>query len=116
MRVGSPATTDFGWLYDFMSECNKRNYRVEYVAIHAYWGGSGGSVVVSSVKDWYNKLKEVHEKTGRPLWITEWNNGANWTHETWPSDKAAQQEKQRLFMTEILAMMDTCKFIERYSV
>ena len=116
MRVGSPATTDFGWLYDFMSECNKRNYRVDYVAIHAYWGGSGGSVVVSSVKDWYNKLKEVHEKTGRPLWITEWNNGANWTHETWPSDKAAQQEKQRLFMTEILAMMDTCKFIERYSV
>lgn len=61
-------------------------------------------------------MKEVHEKTGRPLWITEWNNGANWTHETWPSDKAAQQEKQRLFMTEILAMMDTCKFIERYSV
>ncbi|WP_455587084.1 glycosyl hydrolase [Bacteroides sp.] len=116
MRVGTPATTDFSWLYNFMTECNKRNYRVDYVAIHAYWGGSGSAVTVSSVKDWYNKLKEVHEKTGRPLWITEWNNGANWTHESWPSDKAEQQEKQRKFMTEILAMMDTCKFIERYSV
>lgn len=116
MRVGSPATTDFSWLYNFMDECKKRNYRVDYVAIHAYWGGSGSAVTVSSVRDWYNKLKEVHEKTGRPLWITEWNNGANWTHEGWPSDKAGQQEKQRKFMEEILAMMDTCKFVERYSV
>ncbi|MDE6134334.1 MAG: hypothetical protein K2F79_02025, partial [Muribaculaceae bacterium] len=64
----------------------------------------------------YKKLKEVHERTGRPIWITEWNNGANWTHESWPSDKAAQQEKQRKFMAEVLEMMDTCSFIERYSV
>ncbi len=116
LRLGSPATTDFSWLYRFMDGCRERNYRVDYVAIHAYWGGSGSSVQVTSVKDWYNKLKEIHEKTGCPIWITEWNNGANWTHESWPSDKAAQQEKQRAFMEEVLAMMDTCDFIERYSV
>lgn len=116
LRLGSPATTDFAWLHRFMDECDKRNYRVDYVAIHAYWGGSGSAVQVSSVKDWYRKLKEIHEKTGRPIWITEWNNGANWTHEAWPSDKAEQQEKQRKFMEEVLAMMDTCSFIERYSV
>ncbi|MDE6853603.1 MAG: hypothetical protein K2J38_00940, partial [Muribaculaceae bacterium] len=104
------------WLYRFMDECRNRNYRVDFVAIHAYWGGRGSSVQVSSVKDWYKKLKEVHDRTGCPLWITEWNNGANWTHETWPSDKAAQQEKQRRFMEEVLEMMDTCSFIERYSV
>lgn len=116
LRVGSPATTDFRWLYDFMKQCREHNYRVDYVAIHAYWGGSGSSVQVSSVSDWYAQLREVHERTGCPLWITEWNNGANWTHEGWPSDKAQQQEKQRKFMEEILAMMDTCSFIERYSV
>jgi len=116
MRLGSPATTDFRWIYDFMKKCREHNYRVDYVAIHAYWGGRGSSVQVNSVRDWYNKLREVHEKTGCPLWITEWNNGANWTHEAWPSDKAGQQEKQRKFMEEVLAMMDTCSFIERYSV
>ncbi len=116
LRLGSPATTDFSWLYRFIDECDARNYRVDYVAIHAYWGGSGSAVQVSSVKDWYKKLKEVHEKTGRPIWITEWNNGANWTHESWPADKSAQQEKQRKFMEEVLQMMDTCSFIERYSV
>ncbi len=116
LRLGSPATTDFAWLYRFMDECRSRNYRVDFVAIHAYWGGRGSSVQVSGVRDWYKKLKEVHDRTGCPLWITEWNNGANWTHETWPSDKAAQQEKQRRFMEEVLEMMDTCSFIERYSV
>ncbi len=116
MRLGSPATTDFSWLYRFMDACRERNYRVDYVAIHAYWGGSGSSVQVGSVDDWYRHLREVHVKTGRPLWITEWNNGANWTHEAWPADKAARQEKQRKFMEEVLAMMDTCSFIERYSV
>lgn len=116
LRLGSPATTNFSWLYNFMDEARKRNYRVDYVAIHAYWGGRGSAVQVSSVSEWYAKLKEIHEKTGRPLWITEWNNGANWTHEPWPSDKSEQQEKQRKFMEEVLAMMDTCSFIERYSV
>lgn len=116
MRLGSPATTDFSWLYNFLDECDKRNYRVDYVAIHAYWGGSGSSVQCSSVRDWYNALKEVHERSGRPIWITEWNNGANWTHEGWPSDDAARKEKQRAFIEEVLAMMDTCSFIERYSL
>ena len=115
-RLGSPATTDFNWIYNFMSECRRLNYRVDYVAIHAYWGGRGSSVVCSTVDDWYKALKEVHEKTGRPLWITEWNNGANWTHEGWPDTEAEQKEKQRKFITEILAMMDTCSFIERYSI
>lgn len=116
LRLGSPATTDFNWLYRFMEECDKRNYRVDYVAIHAYWGGSGSAVQVSSIDDWKRKLTEIHERTGRPIWITEWNNGANWTHESWPSDKAGQQEKQRKFMEEVLAMMDECDFIERYSI
>lgn len=115
-RLGSPATTDFNWLYNFMSECRKRNYRVDYVAIHAYWGGRGSSVVCSTIDDWYKKLKEIHEKTGCPIWITEWNNGANWTHEGWPDTKPEQQEKQRKFIEDILAMMDTCSFIERYSI
>lgn len=109
LRLGSPATTDFNWLYDFMSEAKKQNYRVDYVVIHAYWGGLSGS-------DWYDKLKEVHQKTGRPLWIKEWNNGANWTTEDWPSGMEAQYEKQLRDLKSILMVMDTASFIERYSI
>ena len=109
LRLGSPATTNFSWLYSFMSECRKKNYRVDYVVIHAYWGGLSGD-------EWYARLKEVHDKTGCPIWIKEWNNGANWTNEGWPSGTEAQQQKQLNDLKSILTVMDTCSFVERYSI
>ena len=109
LRLGSPATTNFSWLYEFMSECNKRNYRVDYVVIHAYWGGLGAD-------EWYKQLKDVYDHTKRPLWIKEWNNGANWTKEGWPSGTEEQQQKQLRDLKGILQVMDTCSFVERYSI
>ena len=109
MRLGSPATTNFSWLYSFMNECRKKNYRVDYVVVHAYWGGLSGL-------EWYNKLKDIYDHTHRPIWIKEWNNGANWTKETWPSGTSEQQAKQLRDLKEILTVMDTCSFVERYSI
>lgn len=109
LRLGSPATTNFTWLYSFMDQCKKRNYRVDYVVVHAYWGGMSPS-------QWYRDLKTVHERTGRPIWIKEWNNGANWTNEGWPSGKDEQYAKQLRDLTAIIGLLDTCSFIERYSI
>lgn len=113
LRIGSPACTNFSWLYSFMDSCKAKNYRVDYVAVHAYWGGKSPS-------NWYNDLKYIHDRTGRPIWITEWNNGANWTTETWPTtDKslsAANAAKQLADLKGILAVLDTASFIERYSI
>ncbi|HEY6914906.1 MAG TPA: glycosyl hydrolase, partial [Paludibacter sp.] len=52
LRVGSPACTNFSWLYQFMDSCKAHNYRVDYVAVHAYWGGT-------SPANWYNDLKYI---------------------------------------------------------
>ena len=60
LRLGAPATTDFSWLYDFMTKCKNNNYRVDYVVIHAYWESL-------TPQQWYNRLKEVYDKTGRPI-------------------------------------------------
>ena len=114
MRLGAPAVTNNSWLYSFMEECDRRNYRVDYVAYHAYWGGK-------SPQNWYNDLKAIYNRTGRKLWITEWNNGANWTTESgWPdSDKsytAANAQKQLNDLKAILQVLDTAGFIERYSI
>ncbi|MDR0546507.1 MAG: T9SS type A sorting domain-containing protein [Dysgonamonadaceae bacterium] len=122
LRIGSPAIADnVTWLYNFMDECKRLNYRVDFVAIHAYWGGSGGAFNAYTngevdINKWYNRLKEIHTRTGRPLWITEWNNGANWTNETWPANVAAQEAKQLADLQKIINMMDTCSFVERYSI
>ncbi|MEI7502619.1 MAG: glycosyl hydrolase, partial [Paludibacter sp.] len=113
LRVGSPACTNFSWLYQFMDSCKAKNYRVDYVAVHAYWGGK-------SPANWYNDLKYIHTMTGRPIWITEWNNGANWTTESWPtadhSLSAVNAAKQLADLKAILTVLDTASFIERYSI
>lgn len=109
LRLGAPATTNFSWLYEFMNKARQLNYRVDYVPIHAYWGGMSGN-------EWYAALKAIHDRTGCPLWITEWNNGANWTKEGWPTGTAEQQAKQLADLKDILTVMDTASFVERYSI
>ena len=117
LRLGSPSPSDpFGsngaWLYEFLDSCKARNYRVDYVAVHCYWA--------KSPQQWYNDLKYVHDRTGLPIWITEWNNGANWTNETWPtSDRSysdANATKQLNDIKAILNVLDTASFVERYSI
>ena len=110
LRIGSPACTDFSaWLYPFMDSIKAHNYRCDYVVIHAYWGGYSAS-------QWYSALKAIHDKTGRPLWIKEWNNGATWTTETWPDDYGTALTKQYNELKAILNVMDTAHFVERYSI
>lgn len=118
LRIGSPSWSNpwggnGGTLFDFIKKCDELNYRVDFVALHCYWGGK-------TPINWYNDLKYVYEATGRPLWITEWNNGANWTTEGWPdSDRSyteANAQKQLNDIKGILQVLDTAHFIERYFI
>ena len=118
LRIGSPAVANpFGsWLYNFLDSCDAKNYRVDYVVVHCYWGGK-------SPQNWYNDLKYIADKTKRPLWITEWNNGANWTTESWPNRTSdglflteANAQKQLNDIKGILQVLDTASFVERYAI
>lgn len=116
LRLGSPSVSDNScledWLYKFMDECKKRNYRVDYVAVHAYWGPDQ----MKSPEEWYKKLQEIHLRTGKPIWLTEWNIGANWTKEPWPNNVKDQQAKMIRDLKNILTVLDTASFVERYSI
>lgn len=105
LRLGSPAPSDGGleWLYQFIDRCDAMNYRVDFVAMHWYMGGQ-------TPQQFYNRLKAIHERTKRPIWITEWNNGANWTccKPTYPQQAEA--------IADFLHMLDTTSFVERYSL
>ena len=104
LRLGSPATTDGGlnWLYSFIDQADALNYRVDFVAVHYYQNNwTAGQM--------YNWLRNIHLRTGRPLWITEWNNGCNWTtpHPTY------QQNATKI--NELITMLAATPFVERYS-
>jgi hypothetical protein len=77
LRLGSPAPTNFSWLYEFVTECERLNYRLDFVAIHSYW--------YTSMSSWRSQLTAVWNNAGRPIWVTEWNNGANWTSHNFPN-------------------------------
>ena len=109
LRVGSPAPTDGGsnWLYQFMDKADSAGYRVDFVAVHFYRG-------CQTPQQFYNFLKATYDRTKRPIWITEWNNGANWTSSTGcPKPTYAEQAaKIQAFVT----MLDTARIVERYSL
>ena len=58
-----------------------------------------------------NFLEEIHRRTKRPIWITEWNNGANWTKHRDPNPK-----EQREAIAEMIKMLDKTPFVERYAL
>jgi hypothetical protein len=113
LRVGSPAPTDGGrssWLYPFIQQADAADLRVDFVAVHYYWcyNPSNASGAATQM---YNFLKEVYDNTGRPIWVTEWNNGANWTGCGDPT-----YAQQAAAIGKMIDMLDSTPWIERYAI
>ncbi|MEX1117032.1 MAG: glycosyl hydrolase [Akkermansiaceae bacterium] len=114
LRVGSPSPTDGGrnWLYSFMDQANANNYRVDFLAVHYYWGFSNANDPAGAANQMYNFLKEIYDRTGKPIWVTEFNNGANWT--TGVPDPTFSQQAATL--QAMIDMLEGTPWIERYSI
>lgn len=113
LRVGSPATSDpFNpWMAAFMTQAEAKNYRVDYMPIHCYW--------YKSAAQWTSDLQSVYNKYHRPLWITEWNIGANWTGNNFPDGPTlltdANATKHKSDLAGILTVLENTDYVERYS-
>lgn len=113
LRLGAPAVSDGGrdgWLYPFMDQADAAGLRVDYVPVHYYWCASPVSDPAAAANQFYNFLKATYDRVKRPLWITEWNNGANWTGCGDPT--AAQQQAA---INAMIDMLDSTPFVERYA-
>lgn len=95
LRLGSPApasTNGNNWLKNFMNICDELNYRVDFMVTHAYQNQNAGWW------EWYIDLTSRGNRTleeagvHRPVWVTEWNNGANWTSESWPTAEGPRRD------------------------
>ncbi len=106
LRLGSPCTTDgtIDWLYEFLDKAKERGYRVDFITVHYYKGGWSDEKFIRWMRD-------IHERTGLPLWVTEFNNGARWVKGHNPNLK--QNAK---VLAGYCKIMDECDFIERYAV
>jgi hypothetical protein len=103
MRLGSPCPAgNKQLLYDFIAKCDQLNYRVDFVTLHDYGEGTA--------QQFYNNCKTLHDKTGRPVWVTEFNYGGTWT----PGRPTYAQSAARI--KEIIEKYDVEGIIERYAI
>jgi hypothetical protein len=114
LRVGSPATSDpfNAWMGSFMAQAEAKNYRIDYVALHCYW--------YKSAAQWKSDLQNIYDKYHRPIWITEWNIGANWTGNSFPDGPVmltdANATKHKNDLAGVLDVLETTDYVERYSL
>jgi Concanavalin A-like lectin/glucanases superfamily/Glycosyl hydrolase catalytic core/Alpha-L-arabinofuranosidase B (ABFB) domain/Ricin-type beta-trefoil lectin domain-like/Putative Ig domain len=114
LRVGSPATTDGGinsWLFPFMTQTASENKRVDFVAAHYYRSYWNPGDPWNAANQFYNYLLNIYNNTRKPIWVTEWNNGANWTGD--PDPTFAQQQAT---VSAMLDMLENAHFVERYAI
>ena len=110
-RLGSPAMASNlnGWLYPFIDSIDARGWRCDFIAVHAYYYEDWGA--------WQNTLKAIHERTGRPIWITEMNYGANWTG--WPGSNtkgnAENYAIEKQHFAPVIDGLESTGWIERYA-
>ena len=114
LRVGAPAVTDggLGWLNDFMDAANAAGMRVDYVPVHYYRSYWNKNDPQGAANQMFNFLQSVHNATGLPVWVTEFNNGANWTDNA--HDPSTAQNRDAV--QAMIQMMDDTPWVERYAI
>jgi autotransporter-associated beta strand protein len=110
LRVGAPAVSSSGvsgqglsWLYSFMSQATNLGYRVDYIPVHLYkcsW----------TTAQFSNYLAGVYQTTGKPVWVTEFNDT------DFSSGCNQSQSSEASAIGGYISMMEACPFVERYSV
>ena len=101
MRIGSPSPTDAGWLKNYVQYCHNYAYRCDFVVTHSYWK--------EDINTWKQRLEDIYKATGRPIWITEMENGASWDKPSESNVNDAAKKYQKIF--DLLESLD---YVERY--
>ena len=121
-RIGTFAccNPNTDWVSKYVNWCRENNIRVDFVATHYYIGGQ-------SPQGCIDRLWQLYNATGLPVWVTEWNNGANWTteggfttdSEGWYSWGSGNDQKMNgIWLKDVLVRADKSenKWLERLAV
>lgn len=112
MRLGAPAVAfggdqPGGWLDQFMAGAAERGYRVDFIPLH--WYGSDFSDAATGHLESY--LRAVHERYGKPVWLTEFAlidfSGGTPRYPT--------EAEQVAFINNATAMLAELSYVERYA-
>ncbi|MCK4565483.1 MAG: glycoside hydrolase family protein [Verrucomicrobia bacterium] len=107
MRLGSPAGVhpDGEWMETFMKEVEQRGYRVDFIAIHSYYG--------KNPKHFLKRLEKIRKMYGRPIWITEFA-VADWEAQADKPNRYSPEDAYT-FMEAVLPALEKLDYVERYT-
>lgn len=111
MDVGVPLVSpgcvhpDRVWMKEFMEQVDRKDLRVDAIAVHSYGG--------PSVKHLVNRLRKVHEMFERPIWITEFAVG-DWEAKT-PRENRHRPKRVAEFLRGLLPVLEDLPFVHRYA-
>lgn len=110
MRLGSPAsasdaTKDGAWLARFMAGIKAKGYRVDFICIHYY--SPNYTDPKAAAEQLKAHLTRVHERYGKPIWLTEF------ALSNWKTPASPQQ--QQAFIKEVVPILERLPFLERYA-
>jgi hypothetical protein len=105
--LGSPAPANptGDWLQEFMQRAEAEGLRVDFVCVHWYGG--------TNVQGLLNKLEEVYNLYGKPIWITEFA-PADWDANT-PAENKHSPEEVLTFMENALPELENLDYVDRYA-
>lgn len=107
LRLGSPAPVQAlgEWLKEFMDEAAAKDLRVDFVAMHSYASPNPDSFLET--------VQSLHERYGKPVWITEFA-VADW--QATESSPSRYSEADILsFMEETVRGLRQMPFVERFA-
>lgn len=107
LRLGSPAPVQAlgDWLQEFMDQAAVKDLRVDFVAMHSY--------VPPKADSFLNTVQKLHERFGKPVWITEYA-VADWDA-TVRSPSRYTEKEILAFMSETAAGLREMPFVERFA-
>jgi len=105
--LGSPGCVhpDRDWMKDFMKGVEERKLRVDFVCAHSYGGPNAKGLI--------NRMKQVYEMFGRPIWITEFAVG-DWAAADVSENKHSPEVVAK-FMKEVIPLLNKSQFVHRYA-
>jgi RNA polymerase sigma factor (sigma-70 family) len=111
MRLGSPSVsyggdTAGGWLDQFMAGAKQKGYRVDFITLH--WYGSDFSA--AAVNQFLGYVDAVHQRYGKPIWITEFG-----LQNFSGSPKYPSSAQEVAFIKGATKGLESRSYVERYA-
>jgi hypothetical protein len=113
LALGSPAPTNpNAWFDDFLAQAQAKGYRVDFICLH-YYRPPNSATAVADLKKW---LTDAYAKYKKPIWLTEFG-APDCKSLGWCGSNAAAltQAQVDAFVGQVVAMLESLPFVERYA-